>query len=281
MAKDEREVPRTEEERVMRRLLDRGMACKWEAAENGRKIVYEGPLRLNEFSEMMMRRSTVGYALGAQLFLQAVTVKGVERAVRSHLLTQLARSMHDSSESPVPITEPEVAMFGHFVAELIGESPEMFVAWAEDMNVDDPQNDFQKQPTAVIRGVFLSSAVIQKKGAAQFWELASRSRLFPLRVFSSPCEPKHGTLFAPFHVRAFSAIFDAVSRDAAEHFARHMRKRASVKLRNVPVSDGVWKQRLLRVSRGDRQAVFRAITDGIPSGERRRAVAAVLGVVTE
>lgn len=281
MAKDQRPPVRSEEEYVMRRLLDSGAACRWEATESGRKIVYEVPARLNQFSEMMMRRSSVGYALGAQLFIQKMTVGSVERAVRSHLLTQLARSMHDYAETPAPITEPEVAMFGHFVAELIGEHPEMFVAWAEDMNVDDPKNDFAKQPTAVIRGVFLSSAVIHTKDAVRFWELASRSKLFPLRMFSNPCDPKDGELFAPFHVRAYSAVFAAVSAPAVERFARYMRLHARTKLINEHVSEGKWRKRLLRATKGDRQRVFKSIADGITAVERRQEVATLLGVAEQ
>ncbi len=287
MSKDEREAPRTLEERVMRRLLDGGAACSWETTVVNnevvaRKIVYDFSTRLDEFSEMMMRRSSEGYVLGAGLFCQKMTAKNVERAVRSHLLTKLARSLHDHSfQSTAPITEPEVAMFGHFVTEIIGEHPEMLVDWAEDMNVDDPKNDFKKQPTAVIRGVFLSSAVIHHKDAVRFWELASRSKLFPFRMFSNPCDPKHGELFAPFHVRAYSTVFATVSAAAVERFARYMRLHARTKLINESVGEGKWRQRLLRASRSDRRRVFKSIADGIPAVERRQEVAALLGVAGE
>ncbi len=281
MSKDERGVPRNDEERVMRRFLDKGIACKWEPSEGGRKIVFDHPEKLNDFFEMMMRRPSAGFAVGARLFYQGLVAKDVEQTVRSHLLTRLARSLHDSdSEGTSLITESEVAMFGHFVAELIGDWPEIFVAWAGDMNSDDPKNDFRKQPTALIRGVFLSSAVIQKTQSLRFWEMAAESVRFPLRIFSDPCESKHGIVFAPFHLRAFSHILGAVSQSAAERFARQMFAHARTKIFMEPVRPGVWERRELPVTENERLQAFNNVVSGIEDGHRRQEMAKTLGVVT-
>ena len=222
----------------------------------------------------------------ATLFDRKVAERNLERKVRSHLMTMLARGLHDSYESDrTVITETVVAHFGRFMNVLVADMPQTYVEWAEDMNTDDPMYDLQPQPIAVIRGVLLSPALDPRR-CVKFWDLAAASEKFPRRIFSDPCPPEDGEIFSPFHRRAFGIVFALVSDITVERFVSHMREHATRKCvrrwQDPPAGcgkqAGKWTVEVETATENERKNVFRGIAGGIASHDRRRMVSELFGV---
>jgi hypothetical protein len=269
----------SDEARRLHRLLNDAIPHEWLEVEGGRALRFVHPLRLGEFCEAMMLRDDLGYASGAQFFMTAVLEKNIERTVCSHLLTRMALTFHEalSAYADSPLLESHVATFGRFVRHLLKDMPERVVEWSEDMNVDDPQRDLRKQPTALIRGVLLSPAISQSK-CEKFWDSAARAADFPLRIFSDPCAPRDGILFSTFHLRVFGAVFSVVSGEALTRFAGHMRECATEKLLLEVISDGKWQTVRAPVDAYERRSAFECIVGNVEPTERRERVAQLLQV---
>lgn len=283
---DDMPIPPTDEERRMVRYLDNAFVYSWKSSGDGRTLQFGTRSPLYEFFELMMRMGDAGYVLAATLFGRKVAERNVERTVRSHLMTMLARGLHDAhSYGAAAITETSVAHFGRFVNVLIADMPEMHVEWAEDMDADDPERDLRKQPIAVIRGVLLSPSLDQRR-CVRFWELAAASEKFPKRIFSEPCLPEDGIIFSSYHRRAFGIVFTLVSDVALERFVPHMREHATTKCvrrwqeppEGCGKQAGKWTVEIESATENERQNVFRAIAGGIESNDRRRKVSALFGV---
>ena len=272
-------IPPTDEERRMIRYLDGAFVYSWKPSGKGRKLEFSNRNPLYEFFELMMRMGDAGYALGAMLFGRKIEDGKIERAVRSRLLTHLARGLHDAYDAPTaPIKESTVAHIGRFVNALIAVMPGVHVEWAEDMDSDDPGHDQRPEPIAVIRGVFLSPSLDQRN-CVKFWEMAAASERFPLRIFSEPCGPDDGIIFSSYHRRAFAIVFTVAPEPAVDKFAGHMRRHATRKLvRNKRPEKDEWFIEPVEATENDRQSVFRSIAGNIEPHERREHVSALLGI---
>lgn len=277
---DDAVVPPSVEERRMARWLDEALVYRWkEDGGGGRTLHLSSRNPLYEFFDLMMRMGDAGYVLAATLFGRKAVESGVERAVRSRLLTLLARGLHEAHhDARATITESSVAHFGRFVNVLIAEMPRAYVEWAEDMDVDDPRLGLRKQPVAVIRGVFLSPSLDQRK-CAKFWELAAESDRFPVRIFSEPCGPDDGAIFSSYHLRAFAIVFTVAPEPAVAKFAGHMRERATHKLvRRLRPDEDRWTVESEPATENERMNAFRCIAGGIEPHARRERVSTLLGV---
>lgn len=270
----------------MVRFLDNAFVCTWKESNAGRALEFQSKYPLYEFFDLMMRMGDKGYVLGATLFGRKVEEKNVERAVRSHLLTRLARGLHDANpDGRKEPRETTVAHFGRFVSVLIEGMPEMHLEWAEDMDTDDPMFDLRKQPTTVIRGVLLSPALDQRR-CVRFWEMAAASSRFPYRIFSDPCEPDDGAIFSSYHRRAFAIVFTHAPAPAVERFANHMREHATLKhvrrWRDPPQGgspgEGKWIVEAEPATEHERLNVFRSIAGSIEGSERRKQVHDLFGI---
>lgn len=273
--KDEREMAMSPEERAFRHTLSTAMLCRWtddETRIGARKLVFvNGDFRIHDYHALMIAGDDRGFVLGAEVFRAVMAEQRVEPVVQSHLLTRLARSLYDYLGSGFePIRESQVSWFGRFVKNLIVGNEAMFLAWAESMNVEDPYNGFEPQPTAVIRGALFAPALNQAE-CAPFWELAAQSETFPMRVFSDPCSSREGCIFSGYHRRVLTAILSAVSDDAARKIAAHIREQA-VHRSIGSYEDGAWTERLALASDRDRKAVFDIIAQSIDNLARRDAV---------
>lgn len=272
----------------MVRYLDNAFVCTWKASNAGRTLEFQNKYPLHEFFDLMMRTGDQGYVLGATLFGRKVQEKSVERAVRSHLLTRLARGLHDAHpDGRKEPAETTVAHFGRFVNVLIADMPEMHVEWAEDMDADDPQLDLHRQPTAVIRGVLLSPSLDQRR-CVRFWELAAASSRFPCRIFSDPCAPDDGAIFSSYHRRAIAIVFTHAPAIAVERFANHLREHATLKhvrrWQDPPEGSGAgpgkWTVEAEPATENERLNVFRSIAGGIEVSARRKQVSDLFGIDT-
>ncbi len=277
--RDTLEVPDSVEVRRMKRSLDSAFVYAWEGSGRGRRLVFQNRFSLHEFFDVMTRMGDRGYLIGAAIFAHKATGGEVHRAVRSHLLTRLARIMHDDLMLPAPaVREAEVAHFGRFVDALIGDFPQLHVEWAEDMNSDAPEDGFAPEPTAVVRGVFLSPSLDQRH-AVKFWDLASASARFPRRIFSDPCRPEDGTLFSSYHCRAFSFVFSHASDAAVERFIAHMREHAVRKTTKVFDERAQrWHDEEVEALAVDRSNAFACIAGNIADSRRREKVAQLFGI---
>jgi hypothetical protein len=285
MARHEERIP-TDEERRMVRFLDNAFVCTWRTSNSGRSLEFQNKYSLYELFDLMMRMGDKGYVLGATLFARKAQDKNVERTVRSHMLTRLARGLHEmQSDGRKEPTEASVANFGRFISVLVGELPEWNVEWAEDMDADDPMRDLQRQPIAVIRGVLLSPSLDQRR-CVRFWEMAAASEKFPRRIFSDPCPPDDGAIFSSYHRRAFAIVFTYASAPAVKRFAIHMREHATQKCVrrwcDPPVGgspgQGKWIVEAAPATENERLSVFRSIAGSIEGNERRKQVHDLFGI---
>ncbi|HTK04522.1 MAG TPA: hypothetical protein VL500_02970 [Candidatus Eisenbacteria bacterium] len=278
-------IPPTNEERRMNRFIDNAFVYEWKSSAKGRTLEFSQRNPTYELFDLMMRMGDEGYVLAATLFGRKVQEKNVERAVRSHLLTRLARGLHDTHYGAGEIRETAVAHFGRFMNVLIADMAEMHVEWAEDMDAEDPAHDLHPEPIAVIRGVLLSPALDQKR-CAKFWELAASSSRFPVRIFSEPCAPDDGAIFSSYHRRVIAIVFTVASDVAVERFAVHMRENAKLKMvrrwkdppqGGVP-SEGKWLTVPEPATEQERKNAFGCIAGGIERNDRRQRVSELLGV---
>lgn len=276
----------TEIERKLRMCLERALTYEWksrpevEGKPSGRLLVLANRFAVHEFFDLMMRNGDDGYVVGATLF--ARRADEMERPVRARFLTSLARMLRDFDGDPQGcIRESEVAHFGRFVNVLLskkGRLDGVVLAWVEDMNTSDPENDLTPQPTAVIRGVLFSPSFDQRQ-AFGFWERAARSARFPVRIFSDPCAPEDGLLFSSYHVRAFGLFFSVAPEGAITRFAAHMRDNAVTKTAREWVEDaGRWMVKAVPASALDRHRVFDGIVGYVDGDHRREKLRALLHV---
>ena len=228
--------PISDEERYLLTLFKRALPFAWKEYARevpggdpvpARKMRLESPFAATRFFEEVIGRDERGYDIAARIIAQHMDA--VERPVRSNLMTRMARAIPDCIMRTRDANEREVAQFGQIICRLIGDFPERFVEWAEDMEADDHWNDLKRQPTDIIRGVFLSAAIDASRTPA-FWALAATSETFPLRLFSDPCGPGSMRTFTPFHLRRYADMFAAMPDAALRKFGRHMRRNAKVRL---------------------------------------------------
>lgn len=273
-------VPESVDARRLRRCLDSAFLYAWKSSGNGQKLEFNDRYSLHQFFDLMQRMGDEGYLLGAAIFAQRVDKGDTERAVRSHLLTRLARMLFDLDypHHRRIIRESEVAHMGRFVNPLIERLPEMHIEWAEDMNADDPLRDQSRQPTAVIRGVFLSPCLDQRR-TEKFWEMASASERFPRRIFSDPCRSEDGAIFSSYQQRAFALVFSYAPEPAVVRFVTHMREHAKTKwLKCFTEGTDTWDDYELPAEETERKNAFINIAGGIAEAGRRAKVTDLLGL---
>lgn len=171
---------------------------------------------IDDFFKQMTGEGETGRAVGAAVF---VAVAGrEERIVRTRLLTRLAYMVCACTRGRRLPQEEQFGHLGPFLAHLMPEQAPWVVAWAEDLDTDDPALGLERQPIAVIRGAFLSPE-FPLPVVLPFWELAALSERFPLRLFREPCPADDGAIFASWHLRAFGGLLEAVSARARRKFA--------------------------------------------------------------
>lgn len=281
-------------ERKLRTCLDRALICQWKARANaesepGRLLVLTNRFAIGELFDLMMRGGDDGYGAAAALF--ACRACDVERPVRARFMTQLARTLHElHGREKGEVRESEVAHFSRFVNALLAKPAVksrddrmdgVVLAWVEDMNSADAENDLEPQPTAVIRGV-LFAPTFDHRQAFGFWERASRSERFPLRIFSDPCPSEDGAIFSSYHVRAFGLFFAVAPEGAVARFAAHLRDNATAKkVRDWDDAARTWATSSVPASLAERQGIWNGIAGYIDGEQRRERVQSILHAVPE
>ncbi len=199
-------------------------AVLWEQGRSGTKPPAgisrsQAGYALDEFFRQMSNEGEAGATLAATLFVAATA--DAQRDVRARLLTKLAYAVYAVGRGFRPPREAEFGHLGPFLCSLLPEQAPLVVAWAEDLDREAPEVGLRREPVAVIRGLFLSAA-FPVALALPFWELAARSELFPLRIFSEPCTVEEGAIFSGWHLRAFGTLLGAVSPLAFRRFVDAM-----------------------------------------------------------
>lgn len=266
-----------DEQRLARHLAN-AFAFERTRTDQGVRIVFAHERAMQEFFDCIVRMGDAGHVTGATVFTDQVREKDPGREVRAALLTRFARVFYDTEYGADrrPIRESEVAHAGRFVNAVVAEMPQTHLEWAEDMGDGCPECGLEPQPTAVIRGVFLSPALDQRK-AAEFWKLAAASKRFPLRIFSDPCGSEEGAIFSSWHMRAFALVFTNAPEAAVERFAAHMREHAVAKMLKVFVS-AKWVDKPAPATATDRKNVFDAISSNIEIAARRTFARGLFGL---
>ncbi len=280
---DDKFRPVSDEERQLVSLFKTALVFSWKEVtqDDGRETVPARKMRLDKphaatrFFEEVIGLGDRGYDIAAHII--AKHLDAIERPVRSNLMTRMARAIPDCIMRSRDVQEREISQFGQVIDRLIADFPERFLEWAEDMEADDPWNDLKRQPTSIIRGAFLSSAIDARKTVA-FWALAATSAKFPERMFSDPAASGSdaSSAFTTYHMRRYADMFAVMSEAALHRFATRMRTHA---VSRITITHDLEKGRIVTeepLSARDRADMFRTILSHITDVARRDVVAQFL-----
>jgi hypothetical protein len=269
------DVPLSYQEQRVHRLIDYAFAYAWpDGGPNGRSSRYP----LHELFDLLMRSGNEGYVLVAAVFARKAAEREIARDVRAHVMTGLARALHEFDGSRAEPRESQVAHFGRFINAVIEGHPNLHVEWAEDMHTGIDGSGLLPQPTSVIRGALLAPSVDQRR-AVGFWRLSVSSERFPCRIFSDPCHPDDGSIFSSYHSRVFGLVFSVAPVEAVRRFAEHMRAEATRKLvRRWDEERRASFIEAIEADENDRQRAFRSIIGHIADDRNRHEAANSLGL---
>jgi hypothetical protein len=189
------------------------------------------------FCDAVAREREMAYPLAAQIIATRLLTQTVPRALRSLLLTVLARWPFEAlGRHSRTLQGKHVAHFAQVLRHM-EERARYYVEWFEDMGngiplsgdkVEHVREDGQwflaPQSTRMMRGILFASRV--KRDMDLFWKLAAETPSFPERIFTDPGDyDRRCCYMTQVQMAQLAAFFTFAPEAAVRRFARSFSER--------------------------------------------------------